>query len=220
MLKVVVFDGGYGGELFADQLEEELPVLEVIRVIDWRNAEQILASPRKARRVAVDALRPYIGNVDLIIIANNLITVTSLKYLRRKYRNQKFLGLSLKTPDTYVKRDVVILATKAITKTISYQNYIFRLKRRAKTVVLDEWPNQIDDGELTEAEIHKTLSPYITRINPNREEVVLACTQFNDIIPELRRLFGKNLKIHDSFSDAIRNTCHTLQIRGGTGKKK
>ena len=49
MLKVVVFDGGYGGEFFADQLEAELPILDIIRVIDWRNAEGLLASPRKAR---------------------------------------------------------------------------------------------------------------------------------------------------------------------------
>ena len=34
MLKIVVFDGGYGGEFFADKLKEELPVVEIIRVID------------------------------------------------------------------------------------------------------------------------------------------------------------------------------------------
>ena len=39
MLKVVVFDSGFGGELFADYFEEEMPVVEIVRVIDWRNAE-------------------------------------------------------------------------------------------------------------------------------------------------------------------------------------
>ena len=41
MLKVVVFDSGYGGELFADYLEEELPLVDIVRVIDWRNADKM-----------------------------------------------------------------------------------------------------------------------------------------------------------------------------------
>ena len=126
MLKVVVFDSGYGGEFFADQLEKELPILDVVRVIDWRNADPILSSPRKARKIAKADLRPYIGKVDLIIFANHLLTLTSLKHFQRKYRNQKFLGLGLKLPDTFVKRDVLILTTKAVTKTINYYNFIFR----------------------------------------------------------------------------------------------
>ena len=52
MLKVVIFDSGYGGEFFADKLEEEVPVIEVVRVIDWRNASQILSGPRSARKAA------------------------------------------------------------------------------------------------------------------------------------------------------------------------
>ena len=82
MLKIVVFDGGYGGEIFADYLQENLPIVETIRVIDWRNAEKILLKAKDARRVADAALRPYIGKVDLIIFANYLITITSLKYFR------------------------------------------------------------------------------------------------------------------------------------------
>ena len=70
MLKIVIFDSGYGGEFFADRLKAELPIVEIIRVIDWRNAEKILSSPRDARNIARDSLRPYIGKVDLIIFAN------------------------------------------------------------------------------------------------------------------------------------------------------
>ena len=138
MLKVVVFDGGYGGEFFADQLEAELPILDIIRVIDWRNAEGLLVSPRKARKIAKTALRPYIGKVDLIIFANHLLTITSLKHFRRKYKDQKFVGLGLKKPDTFLKRDVLILTTKAVTKTINYYNFLFQIKRKSRTLTLDD----------------------------------------------------------------------------------
>ena len=88
MIKVIVFDSGYGGELFADLLEESIPILEVIRVIDWRNADKILSSAKTARKIAETALRPYLGKVDLIIFANYLLTITSLKYFSHKYKEQ------------------------------------------------------------------------------------------------------------------------------------
>ncbi len=36
--KVVVFDCGIGGELFADYIENELAIIDVVRVIDWRHS--------------------------------------------------------------------------------------------------------------------------------------------------------------------------------------
>ena len=219
MLKVVVFDGGYGGEFFADQLESELPILEVIRVIDWRNADEILASPRKARKVAKAALRPYIGRVDLIIFANHLLSLTSLKYFRRKYKNQKFIGLSLKHPDTFIKRDVLILTTKAVARTINYHNFLFQIHRKSQTLTLDSWPAEIDEGTLTENQIRETFQKSRLKKHFYPEEIILACSQFNDIKTELRNIFSSNLKIYDSFNDAVHNTCKALGIRGGTGKK-
>ena len=93
MLKIVVLDSGFGGELFADKLKENLQVMEIIRVIDWRNADKYMHGKREARHAAEEALRPYIGRVDLIIIANFLLSITSLKYFRRKYKNQRFVGV-------------------------------------------------------------------------------------------------------------------------------
>ena len=129
MLKIVVFDSGYGGELFADKLEETFPVLEVIRVIDWRNADEFLKNKKRARREALDALRPYIGRVDLIVLANYYLSVTSLKYFSHKFKNQEFLGLKLPEPDTFIRRPTAIFATKALTKTVNYHNYLFRAYR-------------------------------------------------------------------------------------------
>ena len=219
MLKIVVFDSGYGGEFFADYLQEKLPIVEIIRVIDWRNADKILKNPKSARHAAKEALRPYIGKVDLIIFANHLLSITSLKHFRRKYKDQQFLGLSLKVPDTFVKRDVLILTTKSVSRTINYHNFIFRIKRKTKTITLDSWPAQIDDGELSQDEISTAITNVVTK-DFNPQEIILACSQFSDIKSELRETLGKNIKIHDSFDDAVRSTCRILSIRGGVGKKK
>lgn len=220
MLKVVVFDSGYGGELFADYLQQNLPIIEIIRVIDWRNADKITNKPKQARKITEAAIRPYIGRTDLIIFANHLLTVTSLKYFKRKYKNQKFLGLDLKRPDNFIERDTLILTTKAVAHTINYRNFVYRLKCRTKTITLDSWPSKIDNGELKDSEVINILKLFSIKEKICPKDVILACSQFNDLKPELRACFGGNIKIYDSFDDAYYKTCKMLKLRGGTGQKK
>lgn len=219
MLKVVIYDCGYGGELLADWLEAELPILDVIRVIDWRSAHKMQSSSKDARKIAEADLRPYIGRVDLIILANHLLAITSLKYFRRKYKAQRFIGFSLKKPTSPPKDNSIILTTKAVTKTINYRNFTFHLRRRAKTVVLDTWPAKIDDGELTMQEIREELS-HLAKSGSHSQEIFLICSQFCDIEKELIDIFGRNLKIHDGFNDILRETCKTLRLRGSLKKLK
>lgn len=220
MLKVVIFDSGYGGELFADLLEEVIPVIEVIRVIDWRNADEILSSAKAARKTAEIALKPYIGKVDLIVFANYLLSATSLKYFNHKYKNQKFIGLSFKKPDTFIKKDLIILTTKAVARTLAFRKFVFQLDRKVKTVTLDAWPAMIDDGELSDQEIHMTIDKSIADGHIKPEEMILACSQFNDIKSEIKKGFDRKFRIYDGFNDAIREICKILKIRGTLSKLK
>lgn len=220
MLKIVVFDSGYGGEFFADQLAAELPAVQIIRVINWREADKIISNPHSARKIALESLRPYIGRVDLIIFANYLLSLTSLKYFQRKFKNQKFLGIGLKVPDTFIRHDVLILSTKAVSKTINFYNFLFHLKRKTKVLNLDSWPTKIDDGELAATEIRYTLELFLAKTSGfNPREIILASSQFDDIKTELKEYFGSSLKIYDGFNDAIRRAGKLLRIRGGLGKK-
>ncbi len=219
MLKIVVFDSGYGGEFFADKLAEELPIVEIIRVVDWRHAEQILSSPKSARKAAEIALSPYIGKADLIIFANYLLSLTSLQYFRKKYKQQQFIGMSLNRPKFLQKGEIIpILTTKAVAKTLKYQNFIFRLRCKTKTFSLDTWPAKIDDGELKADEIKIALSPFFEKYHPSC--ILLACTQFYDIKSDLKTLYGSKLKMIDFFDDTIKTINKSLKIRGGVKKSK
>lgn len=220
MLKIVVFDGGFGGDLFAEWLKEEIPIVEIIRVIDWRNAEIILSNPKEARKVAKAALAPYIGKVDLIVFANHLLTITSLKHFRNKYKNQKFIGFELAQPGHRAKRNVLVLTTKSVAKTINYHNFLFRLKTKVKTLCLDSWPSLIDDGELTQAEVVRTLEKFLLKEKFYPEELIIACSQFHDIKSILFQFFNRNIKIYDSYDRVMRQICQILKIRGGAKKRK
>lgn len=195
MLKIVVFDSGYGGELFASRLESELPVAEIIRITDWRGAD--------TRKVAENVLAPYIGKVDLIILANYLLSATSLNYFRRKYKNQKFVGFSLRCSRMVVKKSTLILTTSATAKCLTFFTFAHRI--RAKTICLDSWPLKINDACRDVLDRLNNFSP---------EQILLACGQLSKFIPEFREVFGHNVRIVDSFDDAIRDTYRILNIRG------
>ena len=218
MLKVVVYDGGFGGELFADLLEEEVPVFEVVRVIDWRNAEMLNQGAKMARKVAERTLQPYLEKVDLIVLANHLLSVTSLRYFRRKYPKQKFVGINLELPTGVRKRDFLVLTTQAMARTMKFRYYKWRLRAKVKILKLDTWPRMIDDGELGEREIAMTFeTAAIMREQPR--DVVLACATFRDVTTEINGYFNQRVRVYDGFEAALKATCRMLKIRGGIGKK-
>ncbi len=211
MLKIVIFDTGYGGEMFADRLESELPVAEIIRVIDWRNAETISRHPHGSRKIIEDALRPYLGTVDLIIIANYLISATSLNYLKRKYNTQKIIGFTLKPDRIVANRPTLIIATKPTTKNLAF--FSLRHSLVSKTICLDTWPCLIDDGELTEEIYQKDLSSAVKQINNfSPKQIILACGQFTELTPKFRKTFGHNTRIVDSFDHTIKEAFRALSL--------
>lgn len=215
MLKIVVFDSGYGGELLADYLEDALPVIDIVRAIDWREAETIQHSGKLSRKLSEKFLQPYIGKVDLIVIANFFISATSLKYFQRKYKNQKFIGLDLNSKNLAKVKSTVTFTTKAMSRTISYFQYAHQTK--TKTIVLDDWPILIDDGELGHGKIRRDLTSVI---KDKPSQLFLACGQFVDLKVELKRLLGHNIKIVDNFDQVLHQTCQTLKIRGSLKKQK
>lgn len=220
MIKIAVFDCGFGGEMLADRIKEELPFAEVIRIIDWRHAKEINGNPRLAREYARNSISPYIEQVDVIVLANFLLTITSLNYFKRRYKNQKFVGMSLKPPDTFVNRNTIILTSSPVSKTLEYIKFVMQLKRKIFTLKIDDWDAKIDDGELTEQEIKETIGALPIEINNKTAEIILAHANLPDIKPVLKKLYGQNFRIYDSINDTIRKLFKELGIRGGIGRKK
>ena len=147
MKKIVIFDSGFGGELFADYVEKEVPIVEVIRVIDWRNLDVITKNPKEARSVTEKAISPYIGHSDLIIFANYLITFMDLKYFQQKYKYQKFMGFAM----PQIKNEkTLVLTSRALARSLKYKSFIHKLHLKVKTLDCDKWIPLIDDAELTE----------------------------------------------------------------------
>ena len=196
MNKIIVFDTGTGGKIFAEYFRQEIQGAEIIEVIDSANAPYGSRTPSEILTLTEQTLKPYINTSALIAIACNTATAYALSYLRTKYPDQLFVGAepAVKPAVRLTKNGkALILATPATVNSAHYQN----LKtKHAKHVTLYEpncadWAQKIDDGTLTKGDIIATLDPY-RPFSP--DTIILACTHylaisprtFTDIFPNAR----------------------------------
>lgn len=104
MLRIVVFDTGWGGELVADYLAREIKVVEIVRVIDWRQGGYGACTQSEICRLVEESLTSYIGTVDLIILGGYVVSL-AMDYLRELYPEQRFVGVG-------VNYDLILRARK------------------------------------------------------------------------------------------------------------
>lgn len=216
MKNIVVFDSGFGGELFADYVEKEIPVLETIRVIDWQQSQQSYKNPKTARARTLEKLRPYINHSEVIVITNQLVSTTSLKYFRKKYPSQKFAGFSFGQKPRTSARRALILTTKSVRKTIAYHKFVYHLKMKSQEFDCDHWIELINSGEYMEETVARDLAQF-KGFKPGL--IILGDSHLADVKPIIRQFFGPTISIMDGYKTALKDLCQTLGLRGGIGKK-
>lgn len=224
MLKIVVFDSGWGGELFADYLEKELSVVEVIRVIDWRNAPYADKSSSKARELMENALKPYLGKVEIIVIASYIASSIGLQWLRKQYPDQKFVGFVPKLEmvadcEKDIKR-VVVLGHTQLIRSKQYQSEKSKISSKNSALEVIEppcsgWTEMIDEGTITDEIIKNGLSC----IDWRQDLLMLYSTHFVDLRDNLERIFGWKVRVADDFRAVLREVCKALEFKGGDGRK-
>lgn len=153
MLKLVVFDDGWGGELVANFLMEELEIAEIIRVIDWSEAPYSHKTEAEICELATKRLASYVGMADAIILAGYTISL-ALTELCRKFPGQVFIGMGVNYDKILRSRNslenIVVLAERLVIES-SLQNDL-RLNLPYSTLILpdcDGWQEKIDQGSMT-----------------------------------------------------------------------
>jgi len=160
MRKVVVFDSGWGGEVVANYLAQELSVAEIVRVINW--GRRIYAGNELDVGAVAECLEPYIGKVDLIILGGYGVG-TVLPLLERGYPEQAFVAPSVNYEKILNVRQyperVAILMNATVRKSALLQE--IRTKLPYSTLILPEcmhWEELIDNNMMTEAVVRAELA--------------------------------------------------------------
>lgn len=212
MLKIAVFDSGWGGELFADYLEEQLPVAEIIRIIDWRSGVYEEKSVGEVQKCAEAAMKPYIGKVDVIMIASMAANLNAANFMRDKYPEQKFIGFPLTLELIKKQREAKVLAlgTRALTENPRAETAIARRKKlEVERRDLTAWLRLIDDGEMEEEIVENELK----RVH-DFDIVTIECPYFMDLRAQIEKLCGWQTEVMDPFKAVLRELCAYLRLRG------
>lgn len=247
MLKVVVFDGGWGGEIVANYLEEELGIVEIIRVIDWKNVPYDEKSVEEIADLAEENLQNYFGKVDLIVMGG-YSTGLAINILSEKHPEQAFIGpkinydLILRTR-TYPEQ-VVILSGKTV------HNSLVRAEVREKlpysTLVLPDcggWEELINEDMMTKEilrvelawdfVLQKQKQKLLNSANVESEKVNIECTRtkikpdavlilnthYWEIKEAIEETFGWRVRVIDFRQKLLHDICFALKLRGVDGKR-
>lgn len=170
MLKVVVFDGGWGGEIVADYLENELGVVEIIRVTDWANAPYDGKTIAEVRKLTCACLAQYMNKVDLVVLGGYTVSMTE-DYLRQHYQHQKIVGVSINYYRILKSGKYPDRVTAIMSQSLLETNFCQDLRQNLpySTIAIPDssgWEEQTNSGDLCASILRADLEAYFELCPP------------------------------------------------------
>lgn len=214
MLKIAVFGSGWGGDVVADYLDENLGVVEVVRVIDSQNSDQYIQKSKwNNLRLVEMALKPYVGEVDVIVLAS-FATRTVMKCLCGRYPQQRFIQVDW--PEEHLngamQHNVMILTEKKVRKSFDYR--CWRRKLNGEKVIepnCDRWLRMIDEGKWSRQMLRQELAPYR---NKRIDTVILGSTRLWDREEQIAQALGWQTFVIDTKKILLKKVCQALNLAG------
>lgn len=206
-----LFDSGIGGTSIWMEIHQLLPNEDTIYLADSKNApygqkskEEIIALSIKNTEFLLER------NAKLIVVACNTATTNAIKVLRDKY-DIPFIGIepAIKPAALHSKTQTIgILATKG---TLNSELFNKSLESFHDTKIVEQighnLVNLIENGEMHSPEmthlLHKYLQPMI---DANIDALVLGCTHYPYLIPQIKKILPEHIKIIDSGEAVARQT--------------
>jgi len=212
-----IFDSGVGGTSVWKEINQLLPSESTIYLADSKNAPY-------GEKPKAAILQLSIKNTELllkrgsklIVVACNTATTNTIAYLRKHYKIP-FIGIEPAIKPAALKsssRTIGILATKGTLgshlfhKTSQNHGGNIRIieQEGAGLVTL------IEAGKVRSNETRKLLQEFLKpMLKENIDHLVLGCTHYPYLLPVLKELLPKNVKIIDCGGAVARQTSNILE---------
>lgn len=212
-----IFDSGIGGTSIFNEIHALLPNESIIYLADSANAPYGNKSKENILKLCIKNTELLIKKgCKLIVVACNTATTNAISYLRENY-NIPFIGIepAIKPASLNSKsKSIGILATKG---TLSSALFHKTTDLYAKDVTITERIGEglvplIEAGELNSYEIKTLLKTFINpMLKANIDYLVLGCTHYPYLIPQLKNILPKHIKIIDSGLAVAKQTKAVLE---------
>ncbi|WP_452221857.1 glutamate racemase [Lacinutrix salivirga] len=215
--KIGLFDSGVGGTSIWKELHALLPYEHTLYLADSKNAPYGPKGEEKIIELCIKNTELLISKgCKIIVVACNTATTNAIAVLRKKY-TVPFIGIepAIKPAALNTKTKAIgILATKGTLSshlfhetTSLYSNGIKVIEQEGEGIV-----ELIETGKINSVEMTALLKLYVApMLAANIDYLVLGCTHYPYLIPQLLSLLPKHVKIIDSGEAVAKQTKAVLQ---------
>lgn len=215
-----IFDSGVGGTSIWKELHACLPLESTIYLADSKNAPYGTKGRDKIIELSARNTEWLLAQgCKLIIAACNTATTNAIDYLRTQYK-VPFIGIEPAIKPAALKTQtnaIGILATKGTLSsalfhktTVQFASHIKVIEQEGTGIV-----ELIESGRLDSESMQKLLKKYTApMLRANIDHLVLGCTHYPYLIPQLQKLLPINITIIDSGAAVALQTKRILDSHG------
>ncbi|MBU2525828.1 MAG: glutamate racemase [Bacteroidetes bacterium] len=215
-----IFDSGIGGTTIWKRIVSLMPHESGIYLADSKNAPYGTKSHDEIIALSVkntEKLRAF--GCKIVVVACNTATTNAIDYLRQSY-DIPFIGIepAIKPAALQTKtKKVGVLATRG---TLSSQLFHHTMQKYTSGIEVFEQVGEglvelIEAGKMDSKETRLLLKKYLQPMLANGvDTLVLGCTHFPFLIPEIRKIVPREFQILDSGHAVARQTKHVLEKSG------
>lgn len=211
-----LFDSGVGGLSIWKEINQLLPTENTIYLADSKNAPYGKKSKEEIQQLCFKNTELLLQkNCKLIVVACNTATTNAIEELRAKY-DVPFIGIEPAIKPAALNtqtKSIGILATQGtLNSTLfhkSIQNYPhIKIIEQIGTGLVE----LIETGQKESEAMTKLLTSYLNpMIKKNIDYLVLGCSHYPFLVPQIKKILPKTVTIIDSGEAVAKQTQNILK---------
>lgn len=214
-----LFDSGIGGTSIWKEIHNLLPHEDTIYLADSKNTPY----GKKTKQEIIDLSAKNVEflleqGCKIIVVACNTATTNAIKELREKY-DVPFIGIepAIKPAANLSSTQTIgILATKG---TLNSELFNKQVEHFTNVNILEQvgygLVELIEGGKIDSEEMRNLLKIYLRpMVKANIDYLVLGCSHYPYLIPEIEKIIPKHVRIIDSGQAVAKQTKNVLEKNG------
>lgn len=212
-----VFDSGVGGSSIWEEIHKLLPLEHTIYLADSKNAPYGNKTAEEITKLSIKNTEKLVQmGAKIIIVACNTATTNAIVTLRKNY-DIPIIGIEPAIKPAALQsttKSIGILATKGTLSSALFSKTTQEFTKDINVVEIigEGLVPLIEVGNLDGPEMNSLLEKYTNpMIAANIDYLVLGCSHYPYLIPQLKAILPTNVKIIDSGEAVARQTKTVLQ---------
>ncbi len=211
-----LFDSGVGGTSIWKEVHALLPNENTIYLADSKNAPYGLKSKEEIIQLSCKNTELLLKeNCKIIVVACNTATTNAIKELRAKY-DVPFIGIEPAIKPAAIQsqtQTIGILATKGtLNSSLFHENVAKHPDVKIIEQIGHGLVQLIENGDLDSPEIKELLESYLLpMVEKNIDYLVLGCSHYPYLIPQIKKIIPSSIKIIDSGEAVAKQTKKILE---------